>query len=246
MSADAPSILEVSLLAKPCKWCGLVKPATEFSIQYRNRNATESRRNVCKLCTSRHHEQTRPPRGDRRALRDQVLKEYGGRCSCCEEWRTEFLAIDHIGNWGHQERSVSSGSKLYRRLKREGFPKDRFRLLCHNCNMSIGIYGYCPHRPLLRFAPAWEISATAGKASTVSPISTIVPVALGNRHQKLLPSQVIEVKQRLALHESCAAIGRSLGVALSTIWDIKAGLTWKGVRPHHPEASVRGPHCQHV
>lgn len=28
--------------------------------------------------------------------------------------------------------------------RRNGYPKG-FRVLCHNCNMAIGFYGYCPH-----------------------------------------------------------------------------------------------------
>jgi hypothetical protein len=29
-------------------------------------------------------------------------------------------------------------------LARNGFP-DGYRVLCHNCNMALGQYGYCPH-----------------------------------------------------------------------------------------------------
>jgi hypothetical protein len=30
-------------------------------------------------------------------------------------------------------------------LIKNNFP-DGFQVLCHNCNMSIGLYGYCPHQ----------------------------------------------------------------------------------------------------
>jgi hypothetical protein len=37
-------------------------------------------------------------------------------------------------------------STIIRFLKREGFPKEGYRFLCSNCNHSLGIHGYCPHR----------------------------------------------------------------------------------------------------
>lgn len=37
-------------------------------------------------------------------------------------------------------------TRLYRSLKRRGFPKDRFRLLCANCNLGRYLNGgVCPH-----------------------------------------------------------------------------------------------------
>lgn len=35
----------------------------------------------------------------------------------------------------------------------QGYPKDRYRLLCYNCNCAIGARGYCPHKP-----PPGEVS----------------------------------------------------------------------------------------
>jgi len=35
-------------------------------------------------------------------------------------------------------------SNFYRWLKQNNFPEG-FRVLCINCNFSLGIYGYCPH-----------------------------------------------------------------------------------------------------
>jgi hypothetical protein len=37
------------------------------------------------------------------------------------------------------------GRGFYMWLKRQGFPRDDFRLLCHNCNHARGSYGHCPH-----------------------------------------------------------------------------------------------------
>lgn len=81
-------------------------------------------------------------------LREEVLTAYGYACVCCGESRPEFLAIDHVNGDGAQHRREMRSramAHLYRLLKKQGFPKDRFRLLCHNCNHALGLYGYCPH-----------------------------------------------------------------------------------------------------
>jgi len=82
-----------------------------------------------------------------RALRAEVLAAYGGKCACCGEAHPEFLGIDHMNGGGNRERGKSGGSNVfYVALKKAGFPKDRYRLLCHNCNLARGFYGYCPHK----------------------------------------------------------------------------------------------------
>jgi hypothetical protein len=75
--------------------------------------------------------------------RVEVLMSYGGKCSCCGEGRIEFLAIDHINGGGNAERSKYRGSSWYFYLKKNH--PEHVRILCHNCNMSVGLYGYCPH-----------------------------------------------------------------------------------------------------
>lgn len=81
------------------------------------------------------------------ALREEVLAAYGHRCACCGEGTAEFLAVDHINGRGakHLKELNLTGRGFYRWLKRRGFPRDDFRLLCHNCNCARGFYGYCPH-----------------------------------------------------------------------------------------------------
>ena len=34
---------------------------------------------------------------------------------------------------------------MYLELKKLGWPKDRFRLLCTNCNQARAYFGVCPH-----------------------------------------------------------------------------------------------------
>ena len=79
-------------------------------------------------------------------LKDQAIAAYGGKCSCCGEMNREFLTIDHPRGRktiGHSKRMC--GAHLYRWLRNNGYPKKDFRLLCMNCNFSIGMYGFCPH-----------------------------------------------------------------------------------------------------
>lgn len=79
-----------------------------------------------------------------RELRELVIEGYGGACFCCGETSYEFLALDHVDGDGKEDRSKRGGYGPYRMAVEENFP-DRYRLLCHNCNLAIGFYGYCPH-----------------------------------------------------------------------------------------------------
>ena len=84
-----------------------------------------------------------------RKLKDEVFAEYGGECACCglDDWR--FLTIDHINNDGASHRKELGGRTrdLLKWLKANNFPKDRFQLLCWNCNMAKARHGgICPHQ----------------------------------------------------------------------------------------------------
>lgn len=80
--------------------------------------------------------------------RRDLLERYGGRCACCGEGRIEFLALDHIGGGGNVHRKeVGSGYHMYRWIINNNYPPG-FQVLCHNCNMANGFYGYCPHDEL--------------------------------------------------------------------------------------------------
>jgi hypothetical protein len=83
----------------------------------------------------------------------QVLVHYGGKvpsCACCGELNFEFLAIDHIQGGGSKERKkVGTGFSFFQFLINNNFPQG-YRVLCHNCNMSYGLYGYCSHKKEIR------------------------------------------------------------------------------------------------
>ena len=88
------------------------------------------------------------------ALRLEIITTLGGKCECCGELNIEFLTLEHKFNDGarHSRALVPTGVKparsdaIYLDVKRQGFPKDKYGILCWNCNSSKGAYGYCPHQ----------------------------------------------------------------------------------------------------
>lgn len=83
-------------------------------------------------------------------LKDFVYKMYGDKCDCCGETNREFFAIDHINGGGTEERRKLGTRGILIMASKEGFQKEKYRLLCHNCNMSLGFFGYCPHHPEIK------------------------------------------------------------------------------------------------
>jgi len=84
----------------------------------------------------------------RQEVKQQVIEHYGGCCDCCGEEHQEFLSIDHVNGGGRKHRreeNLDGGAKIYYWLIRQSYPEG-FRVLCHNCNLSLGLYGYCPHQ----------------------------------------------------------------------------------------------------
>jgi hypothetical protein len=137
-------------ILRGCRVCLLFKPVSEFNSVGRG-----YLNSYCRECSQAS--------GKRRYIRDrdavlanqklqrwllklEMIAAYGGKCECCGEVRAEFLSLDHVGGGGTKDRRDSGGTAgICRRLKRLGWPRDGFRLLCFNCNLSIGFLGYCPH-----------------------------------------------------------------------------------------------------
>ncbi len=123
-----------------CPKCKEMVPADQMT--YRKRGTWKPALYPCKRC--QRAKWNRRKRAEKTAL----IANYGGACVCCGESRMEFMSIDHINGGGKKHRLETGGGcsgHFYRWLRRQGYPKDGYRLLCHNCNQARGAYGYCPH-----------------------------------------------------------------------------------------------------
>lgn len=88
----------------------------------------------------------RRKRDREKALRAEMIAAYGGKCECCGETTPEFLTIEHRNRDGAEHRAVvGNGAGIYRDLKKRGWPKDEYGLLCWNCNCATRFGQKCPH-----------------------------------------------------------------------------------------------------
>jgi hypothetical protein len=126
-----------------------------------DRHAERKSRGVCRHCEQpvlagrskiyckKHLAKARRKDADQQTkARAAIIAAYGGKCAWCEERNPFFLHLDHIHNDGAEHRRSVTGrngscTKLYFRLRDEGYPKDRLQLLCANCNLAKGFYGVC-------------------------------------------------------------------------------------------------------
>lgn len=133
---------------RKCSSCGQMRDRTWFSVNKGNR---------CRQCLSQlRRDRSSSDRIKARAnIRTAHLK-LGGSCTCCGESTEEFLQIDHIEGkqdpiyYIHRVVNKKSYSVVVHVLKLE-HPEHYYRLLCSNCNHSLGVRGYCPHRPFARY-----------------------------------------------------------------------------------------------
>ena len=122
----------------------------QYGVKYRETHREEiNRRNRLRIMADPNPHKV-AVRKHQQKLRANTLIAYGGdppRCACCSESYLEFLSIDHIGGGGNIERRRLgiSGINFYRWLKKHNYPLG-YRVLCFNCNLAIGFYGYCPHQ----------------------------------------------------------------------------------------------------
>jgi len=134
---------------------------SSYNRDYRKKNPTYMRDYQRKKRGYKGHPQPRQPgqkysynyKEQAKLVRVQkrlmVLTHYSQgkpKCQCCGEDRIEFLGMDHINGGGnkHRREIKLSGFAFYNWLIANNFPVG-FRVLCHNCNMAKGLYGYCPH-----------------------------------------------------------------------------------------------------
>src|SRR5437867_3805132 len=91
-----------------------------------------------------------------RKAKAETIAAYGGQCVCCGEKDIRFLTIDHIKRDGaahrksiaatHGGKGAPAGMRVWSWLRKRGYPKDNFRILCFNCNCGREVnQGVCPH-----------------------------------------------------------------------------------------------------
>ena len=109
-------------------------------------------------------------------MRIKAFMAYGGLiCSCdhhgkpCGPHPFEFLSMDHINGEGITE-GARDGNKLITYLKKLGYPPG-YRVLCQNCNSSLGHYGRCPMSDT-ESQQRWKTSPGNKKVRVLSQLCT--------------------------------------------------------------------------
>ena len=124
-----------------CNKCGFM-----IIKNYKNITKTDLLSHTCKKCETLYRKQRN------KFIKEKVVNYYSNgtmKCACCGENNLEFLLIDHINGGGNKHRQEEKIRNFYRWLIKNNFPEG-FRVLCYNCNMSIGFYGYCPHQNMIK------------------------------------------------------------------------------------------------
>lgn len=151
---------------KECSTCKHPLPATTRFFG-RSKSQRDGLSNQCKFCRRADYLKHQPARlaiqaryrrqklqkcreavrSWRADLRSELINGYGGKCECCGESEHTFLTIDHrLGGGNLHVRMLGGNYKLYLELKKQGWPKDLFRLLCWNCNFATRRGNSCPHQ----------------------------------------------------------------------------------------------------
>jgi hypothetical protein len=141
---------------RSCRICGIVLTEENWTIS--NRRAGSK---ICRKCDAKKSseyyyrrcndkdwilQRNKAWKINRRKTKYEVFTHYSGNppyCKCCGEKTFEFLTIDHIN--GREPDDTKVGEKLYVWLKHNHYPQG-YQILCWNCNLSKGLFGYCPHK----------------------------------------------------------------------------------------------------
>jgi hypothetical protein len=140
---------------KRCTKCAEFRLITQF---HRNKNRRDGRANWCGNCARKKANRLRlvdklkpgwqklrreQCRKSRYKLREEFIAAYGRKCVCCGEKRFHFLTLEHKRGGGRAHALALGGHHaIFSMLRRAGWPKKNYELLCSNCNHSKGCYGY--------------------------------------------------------------------------------------------------------
>ena len=127
-----------------CKLCNELKDDKQF-----HHEQGKLRRRICWTCRGKR---------ERAKLKLDMLDNLGNGCQCagCWEDHPDFLTLDHRNNDGAQQRLQYNEQQIYRLARREGWPKDKWQVLCIKCNWAKGQYGICPHHSGISAADAYD------------------------------------------------------------------------------------------
>lgn len=158
-------------IIKTCLRCKKSQPLEDFTVHTKKndgrsqycrscnslwaRNWRKNNLEKCKINQKRYHLKSRDIRLKKmreyvQSLKQKVYDIYGNKCKCCGETNKEFFAVDHIEGGGSIERRKLGSRGIFLSALKPDFQKGKYQLLCHNCNMSMGFYGYCPHKPEIK------------------------------------------------------------------------------------------------
>lgn len=78
-------------------------------------------------------------------IRAEMVEAYGSKCNCplCPETNPAFLTLEHVNGDGRIHRARTR--HIYEDLRKRGWPKEGFTLLCWNCNAMTRGGKTCPH-----------------------------------------------------------------------------------------------------
>ena len=221
---------------KYCPHCKQTKPVEEFSISSKKTGSVHS---YCRPCTTernRNYRKQQQENGEQtystryhRKMRMVALLHYSDgdpKCQCCGERRYEFLSLDHIEGNGRKHRAEMSKDKTFisRWLKQNNYPPG-FRVLCHNCNLAIGAFGYCPH----------ELE----KQGRESEVITIPAPRDQTKRQEILRAITETPKSAIQMAEETGRTRRSVSTMLTRlkaeglVVPLGGGL-WKSKLNHEP------------
>ena len=142
-----------------CILCGKDKPTGRVTCRECSKKASIA-------SSKRYHE-----------IRSKIIAAYGGSCTCCNENRAPFLAIDHLpGN-----KRTKNQANLTQWIDKHEYPRG-FRLLCHNCNMATRWGKTCPHKETEPCVINIEsLESTAAVSETGSLVSQWIQRLTGKR-----------------------------------------------------------------
>ena len=115
---------------KTCRSCGTPEPTNGFYKHSRHKSIT---RRICSVCSARQIHDTNA------AMRLRCILLLGGECSNCGEKEYEFLTVDHVNGDGNIERARLHSDQIKRLILSGVADRNRYRVLCRNCNDSDGM-----------------------------------------------------------------------------------------------------------